>query len=317
MLQYLVIQLDDTSTSYCHYGNPKGEKCLIPLETLQRGILFGMKENLSIQMVYPSYAIPEEYSLIIDSVDCVKIKPVKENVGANVIVFNDLDEVDACAHKESVCYILRIDKETLFNEYDKTLSLLERAERLNVVLTDSCSFNKDDFARYENVLRHFGEKVRELYSQGKTPQCNILTDRIMLSEMNNCGAGETSITLAPDGRFYPCPAFYLCDCCYALGDIEKGLSIRNPQLYRLDHAPVCRNCDAYQCHRCIWLNRKTTLEVNTPSHEQCVIAHIERNASRMLQRDLAKSTNVFSSYEDIKEINYLDPFEIRKEWKEK
>lgn len=161
------------------------------------------------------------------------------------------------------------------------------------------------------------EKIKELYSQGKVPQCNILTDRIMLTKMNNCGAGETSITLAPDGKFYACPAFYLCDSDRSLGDLKSGLNIKNPQLYRLDHAPICRHCDAFQCHRCVWLNRKATLEINTPSHEQCVIAHLERNASRELQMELAKCTNIFSSYEEIKEINYLDPFEIKKEWKEK
>ena len=317
MLQYLVIQLDDTSTSYCHYSNPKIERCLMPLETLRSGILFGMKENLNIQIVYPPYTIPEEYDLAISDIDCVKIKSAQESSDANAIVFNNLDEIDSQAINENAYYILRIDKETLFDKYDKVLPLLEVTRRLNVVITDIESFNKDDIARYENALRHLSEKVMTLYSQGRTPQCNILTDRIMLSNMNNCGAGETSITLAPDGKFYPCPAFYLCGYGHTLGDIEDGLSIKNPQLYRLDHAPICRNCDAYQCHRCVWLNKKMTLEINTPSHEQCVIAHLERNASRKLQIDLAECTNIFSSYEEIKEINYSDPFEIRKEWKEK
>lgn len=317
MIQYLVIQLDDTSTSYCHYSNPKEDRRLMPLETLMRGFLFGMMENLNIQIVYPSYTIPEEYNQAIRDIDCVKIKSAKENTDANAVVFNNLDEIDSQALNENVYYILRIDKETLFNNYDKVLPLLENTERLNVVITDIESFGNDDFSRYENVLRHLSEKVRTLYSQWRTPQCNILTDRIMLSKMNSCGAGETSITLAPDGKFYPCPAFYFCGDGYALGDIENGLNIKNPQLYRLDHAPICRNCDAYQCHRCVWLNKKMTLEINTPSHEQCVIAHLERNASRKLQIDLAECTNIFSSYEEIKEINYLDPFEIRKEWKEK
>ena len=317
MLQYLVIQLDDTSTSYCHYTNPKEGGHLMPLETLKRGILFGMTENLNIQIVYPPYTIPDEYNQAIDSIDCVRIKPVKECANADAVVFNNLDEVDNLTLKEDVYYILRIDKKTLFDRYDKVSLLLEDVRRLNIVITDIESFNKEDFARYENVLKHLNEKIKELYSRGKMPQCNILTDRIMLTKMNNCGAGETSITLAPNGKFYACPAFYLCDNDCSLGDLKSGLNIKNQQLYRLDHAPICRHCDAFQCHRCVWLNRKATLEINTPSHEQCVIAHLERNASRELQMELAKCTNIFSSYEEIKEINYWDPFEIRKEWKEK
>ena len=81
--------------------------------------------------------------------------------------------------------------------------------------------------------------------------------------MNNCGAGDTTITLAPDGKFYIRPAFYLTDevdalgrLNYSIGDLQNGMNIKNSQLYKLDYAPLCRQCDAYQCKRCIWLNRK-------------------------------------------------------------
>ena len=87
--------------------------------------------------------------------------------------------------------------------------------------------------------------------------------------------------LASDGKFYPCPAFYYAGCGFS-GDVETGIDLANPQLYRLDHAPLCRRCDAYQCRRCIWLNRKYTNEICVPSHGQCIAAHVERNASRRL-----------------------------------
>ena len=47
MLQYLIIQLDDTSVSYCHYANRKEEHKLIGQDDLKAGILFAMKENIS------------------------------------------------------------------------------------------------------------------------------------------------------------------------------------------------------------------------------------------------------------------------------
>lgn len=95
--------------------------------------------------------------------------------------------------------------------------------------------------------------------------------------------------------------------------MANGLDIKNPQLYRLDHAPICRHCDAYQCKRCVWLNRKTTLEVNTPSHEQCVVAHVERNACKELLTAIRKHGE-FMPEKEITEIDYIDPFEKRKEW---
>ena len=76
---------------------------------------------------------------------------------------------------------------------------------------------------------------------------------------------------------------------------------------------MCSHCDAYQCKRCVWLSRKTTLEVNTPSHEQCVVAHLERNASRELLVNIRKH-GMFLPETAIKEIDYLDPFEKREEW---
>lgn len=93
----------------------------------------------------------------------------------------------------------------------------------------------------------------------------------------------------------------------------NGLDIKNSQLYKLLYAPICRNCDAFQCKRCVWLNRKTTYEINTPSHEQCVVAHLERNASRVLLNNIRKYGEYLPHIE-IKEIKYLDPFDIRKQW---
>ena len=49
MLQYLIILLDASSTSYCHYENLRKEKGVIALENLKKGIFFAMKENLMIQ----------------------------------------------------------------------------------------------------------------------------------------------------------------------------------------------------------------------------------------------------------------------------
>ena len=136
---------------------------------------------------------------------------------------------------------------------------------------------------------------------------------MMLEKMNNCGAGDSNITLAPNGKFYVCPAFYYENEENCIGDLKHGLDIKNPQLYKLNFAPICRHCDAYQCKRCIWLNRKITLEVNTPSHEQCVVAHLERNTSRELLENIRKH-GMFMPDIEIKEIDYLDPFDKREEW---
>lgn len=307
MLQYLIILLDDTSTSFCHYKNLRNKRCLIPLETLRNGIRFGMMENLMIQFVYPDYELPQEYQEVIESIDHSKIMP--QEVNADVWVTDKVVNLNS-----DIPVVLRIDKEKLFSHEHDISEAIGKCSRLNIVLTDVETFTEDDFARYKSLLERLSASLEQLYVEGKSPQLNVLTDRMMLSQMNNCGAGEVSITLAPNAAFYVCPAFYYEEEGDCIGNLEHGVDIKNKQLYQLDHAPICRHCDAWQCKRCIWLNRKMTHEVNTPSHEQCVLAHLERNASRILLSNIRKYGTFLPEQEEIKEIDYLDPFDKRDEW---
>ncbi len=307
MIQYLIILLDETSTSFCHYENPKKERQLIPLDTLRQGIRFGMMENLMVQYVYPDYELPEEYKAVIESIDHSKIRPIVEE--ADVLVLNKIEMVET-----DIPVVLRIGKQDLFDHQNEVVEILKGVPRLNIVMTDMEDFTDEDFETYKEVLATLSSEVEKLYLDGKSPQLNLLTDRMMLSKMNNCGAGDTTITLAPNGKFYVCPAFYYEDETDSIGDLENELDIKNKQLYKLEYAPICRHCDAWQCKRCIWQNRKTTLEVNTPSHEQCVVAHLERNASRELLQNIRKHGTFLPEQEDIKDIEYLDPFDKRDTW---
>lgn len=333
MLQYLIVLLDDTSVSYCHYQNDRVKHNLIPIDVLKDGIKYAMLENLTIQFVYPEYSLPEEYNDIIDTIDHCKIVPStsidsKLRNEADVVVFSDWTGMQFYPFIQGQSYILRTSKLDFFDRFLFLKDVLSKVSRLNVVLTDIETFGEQDFKKYEEILTSLSSIVEQMFVDGKSPQLNLLTDRIVLSEMNNCNAGDNNITLAPDGKFYVCPAFYnlptidghertmgdICNKGYNIGNIYDGLDIKNPQLYKLAYAPICRNCDAYQCRRCVWLNRKTTCEVNTPSHEQCVVAHLERNASRKLLNSIRKHGSFLTEQEEIKEIDYIDPFEKRDEW---
>lgn len=280
----------------------------MPIDTLRQGIRFGMMENLMIQYVYPDYELPKDYMDAIESIDHSKIKSTMDE--ADVWITDTIHEV-----KSDMPVVWRTDKQNLLKHETELASALENVPRLNIVLTDIETFTENDFESYKAFLDRLGDKIEKLYVNGKAVQLNLLTDRMMLQQMNNCEAGDTTITLAPNGKFYVCPAFYHDDEADSIGDLEHGLDVKNKQLYRLDYAPICRHCDAYQCKRCIWLNRKTTLEVNTPSHEQCVVAHLERNASRKLLQNIRKHGTFLPDREEIKEIEYLDPFNVFNTWK--
>lgn len=312
MLQYLVVLLDDTSISYCHYKNNKTQKRLINIDDLKTGIFFAMKENLRIQFVYPAYELPNNYKELIETIDHSKIVPNDYNGAADVIVYNDWDElVNIPNPNNETSYILQSSKFSLFEHYQKLDMILRKLIHLNIVLTDIETFRDKEFDIYKETLTQMSDIVGRLYMQGLSPQLNLITSRLMLDKMNNCNAGNENITLAPNGKFYICPAFYLNDEKDYIGDLENGLNIKNKKLYQIDYAPICRRCDAYQCNRCVYLNRKMTLEVNTPSHEQCVVAHLERNASQYLLNKM-RTEGAFLPNKQIKEITYLDPFDIIK-----
>lgn len=314
MLQYLVILLDDTSVAYCHADNPLKERNLMPLEILRNAIMFGMKENLMIQYVYPDYELPEEYNEAIESIDHVKI-------GREVVVYNNVPTSITADNA-----VLRLSVADFISKQYDIAAVLPQAKRLNICITDVENFKDEQIDDYKKALATLNAVLLNQYKAGKQPQVNILTDRLQLDKMHNCDAGVNNITVAPNGKFYLCPAFYYDEKIglnnrlnhhkpisnRSVGDLESGINIPNQQLLKLDHAPLCRICDAYQCKRCVWLNQRLTWDANTPSHQQCVLAHLERNASRDFLKEL--QTAGFSIGNEIKEITYLDPFDVRKEF---
>lgn len=309
MLTYLIIILDNTSESFCHYEVDRTERRLIGIDDLKSGVLFAMKENLNVQFVYPDYILPQEYKDVIESIDHTKIGPMSCGEDLDMTIVDGLE----FETNKGKAYLWRCSLEKLNIEKENLVKLLPNVSRLNIVLTDIPTWNEDSLDSYKETLTFLTDKVADYYKQGVSVQVNLITDRFMLGKMNNCNAGDASITLAPDGRFYICPAYYPIS---NVGNLKDGLSIPNKQLYRLDHAPICTLCDAYQCKRCVWMNEMMTLECNTPSHEQCVAEHLERNASRRLLGLLEKSGVKLENYHGIEEIDYLDPFNIIDKWKQ-
>ncbi len=305
MLKYLIIQLADDSISMCHYPKGTGSR-IISYADLEKALYIALQYNLSVQFIYPDRELPKDIRKLIDTIIHIDITDSTRDGDIQFIDLNDLGTVLKSVVKGN--YGLRLSKSELFKNGENISLLLKKVTRLNIIITDIDKFSGEDFYKYDSFLSTLTQVVKNEILDNHQVQLNLLTDRMMLDEMNNCNAGHESITLAPDGKFYICPAFYL-DGSESVGDVESGLDIKNPQLYRLDHAPICRKCDAYQCRRCVWLNKKTTLEVNTPSREQCVVAHIERNASKILL-DSIRELGEFMPDKSIDEIDYLDPFDI-------
>lgn len=257
-------------------------------------MLWAVKSSLNIQVVYPDYDLPEEYHRLLGSYDHVVI-------GRG----GDIETSDGVTNEVPV--IMRMSISEFLDRKTELAENLRKYSRLNIVFTDVENFNDELNAPYSEALELLSNEVYEILCDGGNIQLNLLTDRMLLSKMNNCNAGDESITLAPDGKFYICPGFYF-DGLASVGNLKDGLNIPNRQLYELKYAPICRKCDAFHCKRCTWLNKKLTLELNTPSRQQCVMAHLEREASRKLLARI-RSNGEFMPQISIPELDYLDPFD--------
>lgn len=312
MLKYLIIQIDDTSVSFCHYDNSRLHSCLIDLEILKKAIIWSMKENLSIQILYPKFEIPADYKNVISSVDHTDIvssecQDKKLRLNADVLVFDSWKSTIEYPFSQSDSIVIRTTFKDLFDNEISIKSTLTHVSRINIVITDIENLNESSEKKYYEFLIRINNLIVHEYKKGHQVQINILTDRFMLKSMNNCSAGDESITLAPNGSFYICPGFYM-DNSQDVGNLDNGLNIKNRQLYKLEYAPICRICDAWQCKRCVWLNKKMTFEINTPGREQCVLSHIERNVTKELLSDIKNIGERFP-FKEIPTISYLDPFE--------
>lgn len=136
-------------------------------------------------------------------------------------------------------------------------------------------------------------------------EINVLTDILELDKMCNCGAGENTFTLAPNGKVYMCPAFYFEDSKKYICDLELDKKLITNELVGLEQSPLCNECDAYHCSRCKYLNHKLTNQINVPSEIQCIISHIERECSVQIKNCLEKEG--VECRNRLNSVDYLDP----------
>ncbi len=316
----LHILLSNDSVSICGYSSKSisNKREWIPVEKLQKSLDLIQDGTYLFNFIYPNDSLPDEYRSLIEKEKFqITKKYENENTGFfledGILFVLDIGEHIApkffCGN-----IILHLNKEKIFLLSDYIKQLFNRAiSRINLIIDDLPKWEKNDFELYVDELEKISEICLLHFTQGQSKSLNILTDRLFLTEKNNCDAGIEHITLGPDGRFYLCPAFY-----YKGQPIDISTGESKEELKASLHAnfsPICRSCDAFHCKRCFLDNIEVTSEINIPGHKQCIIAHIEREFSRLLQKKLydLKLLNELNS-KPICQLDYLDPLTITKNW---
>lgn len=319
MYKFLLVVLEKGAVPFCHYSNPDynslANPSFMPLGTLKSVVDYAKEKGLYLNFLYGKHQPPDDYERVIASVTHVKmIPPGLQNVYEDGVLVLEADEhasFGLLQPSQERNMILRVGRNQLAR-LAEILDLLQgKYRRLNLHLIDIEDFGEKDYNIYERQIGKIGRSLYEHYKAGEEIEINILSDRMLLSQMNNCEAGLKHLTVAPNGKMYICPGFYHDDEASAAGAFtdEQEMAVKNRQLLDINHAPICSRCDAYHCKRCVYLNKKSTLEINTPSQQQCLISHIERESSARLLRAL-QTTKPFDKISPIPSLSHSDPFSL-------
>lgn len=205
--------------------------------------------------------------------------------------------------------LLYVEEDTISNLADRVKKVLKSCKRINVIF--KFDFTQKHSKLYQDQLELILEEIIGYLKNNEFREVNVITDRLFLNEMNNCNCGMSNYALAPNGKIYVCPAFYFDNPDNYIGDIKSG--IMESDLFRafsIKNAPICNECDAFQCNRCIFENKKKTREYNIPGSSQCIKSHIERNISMKLQKTLKAEKISYGMESEIRPISYNDPIEL-------
>lgn len=320
----LNIMLSADAPSICNYNVPdravedEKNRTMLPLDILERVLSAAKNENYYINFIYPNHETCDEYGALIEDTKFQVTRPYKNESRTSslhdgeVFVFNVGQPVSEGFSCVNVILHLNKDRLTSLKEYVELL-FFHRILRINLIIDDLPSWEASDFTLYEEVLLEISRYIADSFKNNRRISLNVLTDRLIISKMNNCNAGLEHITLGPDGKLYLCPAFYYRGQPLAQNDFN--LTDELEKLLKLENAPICIHCDAYQCRRCYLSNIDHTGEFNVPGEKQCVISHIEREVSRKLQQVFVEEHFIpYPNKNLIVELDYRDPLQVAKVW---
>lgn len=305
--KYLQILISDNITPHCSYRNWNNSSNIMRKDVLQKGMDFAKINKM--RLTFLGSPLQLDYCPENDFV----ITGYEQKYGCSSIIVYD-NEVGNMANPSDNC-ILLINRSNV----SKISVLIERiyqnTNRVNLILEEIETWEKSDLEIYESQLDLLIDIIVNSFLTEGPRELNVMSDITYIKNHVGCDAGEDSFTLAPNGKIYICPAFYFNDPEDNIGSLEAGINIKNAQLLELKNAPICKECDAFHCRRCKFLNKKLTGQINIPSKIQCIISHLERNKARRLQYRLKKEKGL-DFINNISEIEYLDPLEkiLSKKW---
>jgi CXXX repeat peptide maturase len=170
--------------------------------------------------------------------------------------------------------ILRIRRARLSDLSRVAIDLLVPFPDLSLRHPELLTYDDGDLAVYQRELMQVGRWLLEQGERWPRYRLDCLTDRLRGEGDGHCGAGHTKLAVGLTGQVYLCPAA-LRRSEPSYGHVLAGVEIPNRQLFTKRYSTPCMECDALHCLRCVYLNKRATLEYCVPPRVACRLAHVE------------------------------------------
>ena len=301
-LKYINFITSDNMPPHCGYQVKKKGVNKMPHDILQKGIHF-CKDNHLI----PIFLGKCNHSLREDKNQFFEILSSSESHPQNNFI-SVYDNNVVSANEGSNVAILLINKNNIKDIFSFCSELSKCKVRTNLFIQDLSDWNEDNIAEYDTQIILLRELLEKCINENKRYHINLLSDLIYLQSSRDCGAGTTSISLAPNGKFYICPAFYFENENNHIGDLEEGITPIDKKFLLRNLSPICSHCNISNCSRCLYLNKRLTNELHIPPKVQCRINQINKREADKL-RDFMLTKGLLMPVNKNEAEKQEDPFD--------
>ena len=284
--KYMYILLTNQAESFCHYNTKHTDVSIsMPVETIEKALRY-CDEHCITPIFLGAPTDSTYFGIYVNS-----INKTKKDCTLSIIsidcddLLSESKAIPKFYEKQVILTIspynitkLPLITKTLINNY----SSLDISIKIKFMET----MTKDNIMAYDLVLSNIRSQIVEGWKNKNYVNINVITHLPQAIAPHKCISGDKAFTLAPNGKFYMCPAFYYDDPENNIGDIDSGIDMSYRALCSEKRATNCKKCENYQCDSCIYLNKKITGELGVPGTIQCLLSTIERKHSVLFLNEI-------------------------------
>lgn len=279
-LKYVNFITSNNITPHCGYTVSNDVNIRMHPSVLNKGLDFCSKNNLVPMFLGECDHNLDETKNVFFSL--LSTKETKSQSNVLTIYENDITNII----DDSGASILLIKRNNINNFYKLCKELAEKKSRVNVFIQDLEIWNDENFIAYEEQVSKIGQLMIKSIDEGRSLNINIVSDFLENSSLKECGAGITTVSLAPNGKFYLCPAFYFDNPENFIGTLDDGINEINNKFLMRSQSPVCSLCKISNCNRCIFLNKKLTHELHIPPRKYCRVNTINSGVAAKVKEHM-------------------------------